>query len=62
LPANGAYLQPELWPSEEDSNGDGLMTGPALGKVSGLGVVAFWFDAGGAGEGGVNPGIVIPKF
>jgi len=28
----------------------------------GLGVVAFWFDAGGAGEGGENPGIVIPKF
>ncbi len=29
--------------------------------VPGLGVVAFWFDASGAGEGGENPGIVIPK-
>jgi hypothetical protein len=28
----------------------------------GWGVVAFWFDASGAGEGGENLGIVIPKF
>ncbi len=42
-----------------------MTSGVAGPIIPGLGVVAFWFDAGGAGgagEGGENPGIVIPKF